>query len=66
MTETTLGLTLGFLPDPVCNRVVYSPDDANNIRSLMSVLADANQQRSSYGSINQDIWYEFLPWHSLN
>ncbi|MEB3207157.1 MAG: hypothetical protein VKK59_07430 [Vampirovibrionales bacterium] len=66
MTETTLAITLGYLPDPVCNRVVYSPDDADNIRSLISVLGDAATQRKVMGSINVDIWSEFLPWHSMN
>ncbi len=66
MTELELCETLGIVHDPDKNRLVGVGDIKIIVETLCSALHESSQQKHHYGSVNTDLWLDFLPWHSLN
>ena len=66
MNELELFDTLGIILDPDYNRLAITEDIQISIENLSYVLCEMNTQKKSYGTLNPDIWLEFIPWHSLN
>jgi hypothetical protein len=66
MTEVDICNTLGMLQDPACNRLPLTPELINDIRQVAGALREAWQQKNRYGALYEDLWLEFIPWHSLN
>jgi hypothetical protein len=66
MTELEMAMTLGILPEPVRNRVEVDAFLQAEITYLSHVFAIAHRQKQAFGTVNQDMWCELLPWHSMN
>lgn len=66
MTELELCDHLGLLLEPTKNRVVMNEDLENDIAYVNLVFAEATLQKSDLGPVQQDLWLELIPWHSLN
>ncbi len=66
MTELELSLTLGMMCEPEQNRVHVDPMIETEIMYLRHIFNIAKLQREEVGRVNQDVWAELLPWHSLN
>lgn len=66
MTELEMSRTLGILADPEHNRIHLEPDMASDLMMVTLAFHEMRTQRRYIGTLNQDLWLEFLPWHSLN
>jgi hypothetical protein len=66
MTELEMCDTLGILFDPDKNRLTVTDDIRNSIDQVSQAFHEMNTQKALYGVLNEDIWLEFIPWHSLN
>lgn len=58
--------TLGLLLEPSENKVPVTEGFLNDIQSITMAFSELNAQKTLLGSVNHDIWLEFIPWHSLN
>lgn len=58
--------TLGIMLDPDQNRLSVTEDIRKSIRLVSTVFSEMHQQKQQYGTVNEDLWLEFIPWHSLN
>jgi hypothetical protein len=66
MTELELCNTLGILVEPDKNRVALTEEVRQSIEQVSSAIRESGCQRRIFGVLNQDLWLEFIPWHSLN
>jgi hypothetical protein len=66
MTELEMSETLGIILDPENNRLSISKQLRWDIQKVYRAFSEANTQRESFGTLNEDLWLEFIPWHSLN
>ncbi len=66
MTELEMSTTLGILFDPDCNKVLPDPEVCESIRKVSLAFAEVTMQKQLFGPVNEDVWLEFIPWHSLN
>ena len=66
MTEQEMCLVLGILNEPEKNRVRMDEHLRLDLALLGDVFAIARDQREHLGSVNCDVWIDFLPWHSMN
>lgn len=66
MTELEMCDTLGILIEPGRNRVKVTRELRQNIGLISQAFSEMTTQKELYGTVNQDIWLEFVPWHSLN
>ena len=66
MTETEMANLLGLLTEPVKNRVSHDHGLDLEISYLQLIFNQIAQQRQLIGTVQQDLWCEFLPCHSLN
>ncbi len=66
MNEVEMSRTLGILVDPDKNRVKASRRCSADIIQVCRALREINHQKERFGTLNQDLWLEFVPWHSLN
>lgn len=66
MTEVEMSRTLGILADPEKNRLPIGEDLRDDIQMLCMTFQEMMDQKEDYGSVNTDLWLEFIPWHSLN
>ncbi len=66
MTELEMSQTLGMIMDPVRNRLAVTSDLALEMTQLGMAFTQAIRQRPHLGTLNPDLWLEFVPWHSLN
>lgn len=66
MTELEMSLTLGIMSEPEKNRVHVDPVIQAEIMYLKHIFMISTVQRHEIGRVNQDVWAELVPWHSLN
>jgi hypothetical protein len=66
MNELEMCKTLGILFDPEMNKVSLTQDLIDDIIQVCNAFSEITHQKERYGSVNQDLWLEFIPWHSLN
>lgn len=66
MTELEMSLTLGLLSEPEKNYVKMDSTLQMEMMYLKHIFQISKSQREEIGLLNQDIWAELLPWHSLN
>jgi hypothetical protein len=66
MTEVQMSEVLGLLSDPIHNFVKMDALLEYEILSLKSTFAMLSIQKKMIGTVNPDLWCEFMPWNSLN
>lgn len=66
MTELEMSLTLGLLSEPEKNYVQLDELLKTDIMYLKHIFQISKLQREEVGRLNQDLWAELLPWHSMN
>ncbi len=66
MHELEIFESLGILLDPEENRLPVDNELRQSIERLSEAFFEMTTQRLLYGTLNPDLWLEFIPWHSLN
>jgi len=66
MTELEMCDALGILLDPDKNAVTIDSIILENIAKVSRALAELSDQKAILGTLNQEMWLAFVPWHSLN
>jgi hypothetical protein len=66
MTDIQLSSTLGIIQEPIKNKVHFSNEQAEQFMELTFVLRQAESQQKLLKPTTENLWVEFLPWHSLN
>ena len=66
MTEVELSLVLGILQEPPKNRLPMTPELKADIQHLTTIFSLQKQQKRSLPIPSQQLWLDFLPWHSVN
>lgn len=66
MNELEMSAALGILLDPDKNKLDVTPELACDIERVSRAFQEITEQKEIYGPLNEDLWLEFIPWHSLN
>jgi hypothetical protein len=66
MREMEMCAALGIVLDPDRNKLSVTPELACEIAIVSFAFLEINTQREVFGQVNEDLWLEFIPWHSLN
>lgn len=66
MTEQDMSLALGLLVEPEKNRLGLDTELQRHIQELQNAFTHIAAQKSFFGTLQADLWAEFLPWSSLN
>lgn len=66
MTEMELCLTLGMIQEPERNRFESTPVAKAQMCLAVEALMIQKIQKAQLGSLNDELWLEMLPWHSIN
>jgi hypothetical protein len=66
MTELEMCDALGILLDPDQNAVTIDQTILENIAKVSRALVEVSDQKALLGTLNQEMWLAFVPWHSFN
>lgn len=66
MTEMELCLTLGMIQEPDKNRFNATPLAKAQLCLVVEALTIQRIQKQHLGTLNDELWLEMLPWHSIN
>ncbi|MFM7389342.1 MAG: hypothetical protein ACKO34_01810 [Vampirovibrionales bacterium] len=66
LTAVQVSATLGLIEDPLKNKVIFTATQKEHFFELIAVFKEAQRQSKLLKPTTEDIWVEFLPWHSLN
>jgi hypothetical protein len=66
MSELELSLVLGLLHDPTQNRLPIDEELKAELQHLNQIFQVQQLQQQAFKRPTQNLWREFLPWHSLN
>jgi hypothetical protein len=66
MTEVEMSTRLGLITDPDKNRVNCDFYDLLDMNATMIAIQEGKLQKQTIGTVNAELWLEFLPWYSLN
>jgi hypothetical protein len=66
LMESDIQYKLGIIFDPDKNRVVVNENVHLEFLQLFYTFSESELQKKEFGTVNLDVWLEFLPWHSTN
>ena len=66
MTELEMSRKLGLILEPANNKVHLTMENSLALESLVAGIQQQHSQRHLLGELFQDLWLDFVPWHSDN
>lgn len=66
MRETDIAEQLGLMLEPERNKLPLSTDMKEDMFIIHYAIQEMSTQKMVMGIFHQDVWLDFLPWHSLN